>query len=626
MRLIIAIALLFAISAASGMAAIEKPAVQTLGYECMAPGCFAIEDITIGVCRYIEFSSDEGNMRVLVCDKDADRYELYMQSYADGMEAEVCVEAGCVDTIMRGFASFTADFVPIDEPTYKVVNPSEFEASCYYDNEPCALLSDETVGVCRSIVYDTVDGEIGLLVCHKEASRYELYRTDHPGAMPFVACVDDMCIDELRGFDSLLLEPMIHAPTARIEVLDPFPIDNAYAFRCIAESETYRWIIEGEEYHRNVDDIYHAFSSEGFHTVTCIAGGANATLIVSVEGPVEPHVSITPIDATIDEYGASNEFAVSCNIPGYIPHYATWTYSTEAAFTEAGPSFSFNDSRPLGSGEIYLQPGDYDIGCLYHIRDERQMPEYYEEGPTYRNITCHDCLVRYTVPFTSPPYPVGEADEPYVEIEIRRQIDLNAVLRCSPYGFEPLYYEWDFGEGWISQPVRDKLHTFDGNGTYDVRCRGVSDDIIREDERAIEIITPVAREDLGLPEYGNGRVDNGWGIMITYDKIGDMEYELECRAIGYSPEAPPGEAYGYNFYTLSQGVTIEQDGRMAIAVFDSPGEYEIGCSAGVPPVDFPPYYTYPMTYHNWRVVCSTTIGGCTGYGVSTVIVVGEEEP
>ncbi len=186
------------------LADIFSPPVEQLEYTCTAGGqdCGVNQDTTSGVCRTIEFSTIQGPLGILVCKKEGTRYETYLQ-YSPQIDAQACIGAGCLSTNpWKGYDSFTSDQLPPVQEGYDYRDPSTFTATCTYNNINCDLLNDHTEGVCRTINFNTADGTIGLLACHKEDSRYELYRTEYPILQPFLACLGPLCVDEMKGFDS----------------------------------------------------------------------------------------------------------------------------------------------------------------------------------------------------------------------------------------------------------------------------------------------------------------------------------------------------------------------------------------------------------------------------------------
>lgn len=71
-------------------------------------------DSTSGVCRTIRFTTTNGDIQVLVCDK-IDHYELYRQAWPATGTFRACVGAGSVDQI-SGFSSFTSTVLACGGP------------------------------------------------------------------------------------------------------------------------------------------------------------------------------------------------------------------------------------------------------------------------------------------------------------------------------------------------------------------------------------------------------------------------------------------------------------------------------------------------------------------------------
>lgn len=100
--------LIAAVLFASSVLAMEVPVSQLPARCTYNPGnvtCPKTYDSTSGVCRTIRFSTSSGEIQVLVCDK-GDRYELYRQSFPQGLDFQACTGTGCVDEV-AGFAAFT---------------------------------------------------------------------------------------------------------------------------------------------------------------------------------------------------------------------------------------------------------------------------------------------------------------------------------------------------------------------------------------------------------------------------------------------------------------------------------------------------------------------------------------
>ena len=196
-------------------------AVEILNYTCSINvsdpmECNVEYDNTIGVCRYIAFTSDSGDVMASVCHKDSDMYEVYRNSYDEGIAPfEICIGDGCIDN-MKGFDSFRINVVeavqaeqdtselPIEDTEtfeYFYKDVSELPITC---TPECEITEDNSNGVCRTVTLSSVAGGGDIQICHKGGSRYEIY---NQGAIEFIdeVCVLDACIGGYRGFNSLTI-------------------------------------------------------------------------------------------------------------------------------------------------------------------------------------------------------------------------------------------------------------------------------------------------------------------------------------------------------------------------------------------------------------------------------------
>lgn len=219
----VAVMLAFAIGAITLVMALEwHPAVETLAYSCVYGGdtCLTTTDTTVGTCRTLAFATTDGPLQVQVCGKDDGRYELYLQQYPFGAQPfTVTVGTGSVNNI-RGYDSFNANTLPPNNNSYPYVDVATFDTTCTFNGVACMKTSDDTAGTCRTVLYDT-DGnasttEIALLACHKEGSRYELYRVFAPSG-DLYATLGPMFVDGIKGFDSFTLQaPPIVPPVINV--------------------------------------------------------------------------------------------------------------------------------------------------------------------------------------------------------------------------------------------------------------------------------------------------------------------------------------------------------------------------------------------------------------------------
>jgi len=204
-----------------------------------------LSDVTVGTCRTVKFDSagNAGEVRVLACEKDGGKIEVYRQAAPSGLVFRACVGSGCVDQY-GGFASFIpvdADYVSVqaDSGQSSVVNdtptgtsdtvppvvdatPPTSDATPPAADVPIVtgksvgdlrvsidkgtLLSDVIVGTCRTVKFDSAGsaGEVRVLACEKDGGKIEVYRQAAPSGLAFRACVGSGCVDEFGGFASFI--------------------------------------------------------------------------------------------------------------------------------------------------------------------------------------------------------------------------------------------------------------------------------------------------------------------------------------------------------------------------------------------------------------------------------------
>lgn len=133
------------------------------------------------------------------------------------------------------YVIYIAAVVVLAAAAFGALSPpvEDFAFSCTYAGLPCTLVSDNTTGICRTINYGTIDGPLGVQLCHKDDSRYELYRQFYPLGKDFKVCTADGagCIDQVRGFDSFTTKEFCFTPNATTDYcflpLPKFPVSCA---------------------------------------------------------------------------------------------------------------------------------------------------------------------------------------------------------------------------------------------------------------------------------------------------------------------------------------------------------------------------------------------------------------
>lgn len=171
-------AFLFMATAALAIPVGQSPAVKDFSFTCTYGGanCNKVSDNTTGICRSLKYSTEDGPIKVLLCHKDDLRYEMYRVKYPTQKDFSVCTAggAGCVDKNW-GYDSFTTqEFTFTPSPTDYCYNDiSGFSVACAAPE--CHVVSDNVVGTCRTVHFDSSLGPGELLACHKGDSRYEVY-------------------------------------------------------------------------------------------------------------------------------------------------------------------------------------------------------------------------------------------------------------------------------------------------------------------------------------------------------------------------------------------------------------------------------------------------------------------
>lgn len=182
-----------------------------LSTSCDVPGCSVTADIDMGSCRSVEFSSNNGPIKILACYKGGGFAELYRQTSPAG-SFEVCLGAGCVDEF-RGFDRFEMSASSGDSggdssgdtggdsgedggsdsgDTWSGI--ANAQVSCTDD---CTKQTDTVSGVCRTITWSTPNGPVKIQACDK-GGFVEVYRQQ--GTNDFSACVAGACVDQWYGY------------------------------------------------------------------------------------------------------------------------------------------------------------------------------------------------------------------------------------------------------------------------------------------------------------------------------------------------------------------------------------------------------------------------------------------
>jgi len=176
--------------------------------------CTIISDEIENDCRTIISSTYQGTVQVKAC-MNSDTVDVYLQGFPRQGEVVACVGDGCL--VHSAFASFPVDHT---EPPSGIAG---YEYSCTVGGGSCTLLSDETSGVCRTVVSSTPFGNIQILGCQQANNVVEVYRQEYPLGVSFQACLHVGCVDEIQGFASFVDDGsrIISAPGNKLEFCRP---------------------------------------------------------------------------------------------------------------------------------------------------------------------------------------------------------------------------------------------------------------------------------------------------------------------------------------------------------------------------------------------------------------------
>jgi hypothetical protein len=214
--------------------------------------------------------------------------------------------------------------------------------TCTYEGTACTATSDVTSGICRTLTFSTVDGNIVAQVCHKDGGRYEVYRQAFPGG-DFQVCVDEGCVNEVRGYDSFEADPL-GSDEGGYVYLDPSTFSESCTFNGVAceklsdtTAGTCRTILYNVDEDADEDiatlvchkgdsryEFYRVFAPEGDLYATLgigfvdeLKGYDSFTVSEPVTPPPPPPPvcsgnSVDEIDATCDGNITSDTFDGSC--------------------------------------------------------------------------------------------------------------------------------------------------------------------------------------------------------------------------------------------------------------------------------------------------------------------------
>ncbi|RJQ16754.1 hypothetical protein C4573_01675 [Candidatus Woesearchaeota archaeon] len=180
--------------------------------------CITTSDITDGKCRTLVWSIGSGNIVMFACLKNDNYIELYQRTAPTGIPYQACLANGCISN-SNGFARFipimnstlnntinetnttnSTNSTPPDTSNPPVEGIASLSYSCVYDANTCNKKNDVTSGTCRTIVFDTPQGDVQILGCEKSGGYVEVYRQVYPVGLNFKACIESGCVDSISGF------------------------------------------------------------------------------------------------------------------------------------------------------------------------------------------------------------------------------------------------------------------------------------------------------------------------------------------------------------------------------------------------------------------------------------------
>src|SRR3989344_5696969 len=81
---------------------------------------------------------------------------------------------------------------------------NELQPNCIINSVNCRIVSDTTSGECRTVNFDSSYGQIKIGSCVK-GDYLEVYRQAYPSGTKFNACLANVCIDQIGGFQRKLI-------------------------------------------------------------------------------------------------------------------------------------------------------------------------------------------------------------------------------------------------------------------------------------------------------------------------------------------------------------------------------------------------------------------------------------
>ena len=101
----------------------------------------------------------------------------------------------------------------------------QLSPACVINNIPCMIKSDASSGVCRTVVFGSVLGDLKIFSCVKSGGYVEIYKQLAPSQTQFTACLSNGCISNANGFVRFIPLVTVQQPDpVTIPAVDPIPI------------------------------------------------------------------------------------------------------------------------------------------------------------------------------------------------------------------------------------------------------------------------------------------------------------------------------------------------------------------------------------------------------------------
>ena len=358
---------------------------------------------------------------------------------------------------------------------------------------------------------------------------------------------------------------------AVIEIKDGYPKGSHFVFECVVEGftpDSYSWYFGNGEFNFNmpVFDVYYVYPEEGTYTVTCLAEGEGQHAIavrdvevVFGEEPLscEEAVAFGYLTGMLTDEGKAT-VSNSHETQGWTVSLASYNMYSENVFDQTLYDYetkyaSFGDTE----FEISVPLCTYQIDLICGTPVQTN-PDYTDEEKLDSEIVLEGEYCQME--------PEGEA---YIEIQEGFPQGTHYVFECIVEGFEPLSYNWYFGDGEFNWGLEtnDVYYVYDAEGNYTVTCVAIG-----EDQQAVAVLdVEVVEEPVCIPEE--------FSLEIVSDEqtmVGEGYAELTYVHAAWTADIPgaswiwatelvenPMETETYNFTR-----TFDVNGVVSLATLD----------------------------------------------------------